>query len=331
MLSKLKEKTMTKAIYLLTGFLGSGKTTALRELTKYFPDKKIVYIINEYSKNNVDANIINDLKGKIEEINYGLISCVCKLPLFEEMLTDLEETDLDVIFIEASGLADPQQVEDTILYVSEFSGSTYEYKGAICILDAARFLVSSVTNRRVLQQLALADLIILNKADLASEATLAEIEKRISVMKPEIDLIKTTYSKLPFKSAEELDTALDLKDVNSNVPDVVGESRDYDLKRMIFEVNPAATVNQIRHFLQLISDETYRIKGFCRLESEEKIILIDCVGPIVEVKEYKQKLLYEENLNLVYVIFDTHFNTAEVVTDALENIDHNYFTIQEVV
>jgi len=63
----------------------------------------------------------------------------------------------------------------------------------------------------------------------------------------------------------------------------------------------------------------------------KKIILIDCVGPIVEVKEYKQKLLYEENLNLVYVIFDTHFNTAEVVADALEKIDHNYFTIQEVV
>lgn len=326
---------MSKPIYLLTGFLGSGKTTALHELNQYFPNKKIVYIINEYSKGNVDSSLISDLKGRIEEITYGLISCQCKLPMFEAMLDELSQTDVDIIFIEASGLADPKEVEDTIEYVSNKNSNVFDYKGAICLVDAQRFIKSSQTNRRVLQQLALADLIILNRIDLVDQQTLAETNKRISAMKPNANLIQTTFAKLPYQDEKELDKALITKKEDSWSLDE--DIQSYALKRMIIEVSQKANVAEVEHFLRLISDDTYRIKGFCSLstndnEAEIKTqkYLVDCVGTVVQVNPIEKKILHPDYLNQLYVIYDSHFDTENVVNEAIRKVENNYFLIAEI-
>lgn len=317
-----------KDLYLITGFLGSGKTTALRELARYFTDKKLAYVINEFSGRSVDANLVDDLAGLVEEINHGLISCVCKLPEFEDKLTELAQMDLDAVLVEASGLADPTQIREIM---RQTDLADYHFRGVICLLDAARFQAVNRTSRIVPKQIAVADFIILNKTDKASEEEIAAIERQVSLMKPRATLIRTSYARLPFATSEEFHRAMakqaetPLTEEERKKP---GFPRDYDVKRIAISVKSETTRSQMEHFLKLIADDSYRIKGLCRL-SDSKVWYADCVGPYVEVSEFKQAIRDEEGLNYLNVLYDTTFKTEETVPQAADTFD-GLFTIESI-
>ncbi len=305
-----------KDLYLITGFLGSGKTTALRELARFFVDKKLAYVINEFSGRSVDANLVDDLSGLIEEINHGLISCVCKLPEFEEKLAELAKMDLDAVMVEASGLADPTQIREIM---RQTDLAQYNFRGVICLLDAKRFHSVSRTSRIVLKQVAVADLIILNKTDIASPAEVADIKRQIELMKPRATLISTSYAQLPFSDSSEFhevmakQAEMPLSEDELKKP---GFPRDYDVKRIAVSVKKETTPSQVEHFLKLIADDTYRVKGLARL-SDGKVWYANCVGPNVELLEFRKKVRDEEGLNYLYILYDTTFNTEEVVATSV--------------
>lgn len=317
-----------KDLYLLTGFLGSGKTTALRELAHYFKDKKLAYIINEFSGRSVDANLVEDLQGLVEEINHGLISCVCKLPEFEDKLAELARMDLDAVLVEASGLADPTQIREIM---RQTNLADYHFRGVICLLDAARFQAVSRTSRIVPKQIAVADLIILNKTDLAAAEEISAIERQVTLMKPRAALIPTSYACLPFGDLNELHKAMarqagmPLTEEELKKP---GFPRDYDVKRISVSVKQETALPQMEHFLKLIADDSYRIKGLCRL-ADNKVWYADCVGPHVEVKEFPGNVRDEEGLNFLYILYDTTFKTEETTRSAVETFDR-LFTVESI-
>ena len=82
---------MTK-LYLITGFLGAGKTTFLQKFTGLFPNQKIALVINEFGAEGVDGALLQDLtKIQLTEINNGSIFCACKLEQFEDAVRDIME------------------------------------------------------------------------------------------------------------------------------------------------------------------------------------------------------------------------------------------------
>ena len=122
-------------IYLVTGFLGAGKTTFLKEFVRIFDGKKISVIVNEFGKAGVDGALLSDLALTLAEIDNGSIFCVCQLPNFERTLAAQLEEEPDVIVVEASGLADPTSVGGILADSTKFP--TAEYAGAICLVDAS--------------------------------------------------------------------------------------------------------------------------------------------------------------------------------------------------
>ena len=104
-----RERTNMELI-LLTGFLGSGKTTLLQQLLREYEDKKIGVIVNDFGKINVDAKLVSSSGIQMAELANGSIFCACIKDKFVDSLIEMSQRDLDYLFIEASGLADPSNM-----------------------------------------------------------------------------------------------------------------------------------------------------------------------------------------------------------------------------
>jgi len=156
-----------KDLYFITGFLGAGKTTFMRNLINEFKDKKLHIIINEFGEVGVDGKLFRDLGYALDEINNGSILCSCRMDKFASVLGEVIKQDSEIIIIESSGLTDPSNL---VKVLQQFKFTDYiNYKGCICLIDAKRFHKVFETAVVVKKQLYAADYIIINKSDLVDE------------------------------------------------------------------------------------------------------------------------------------------------------------------
>ena len=188
--------------YLITGFLGAGKTTLLRAILPHFRGKKMRLIINEFGKVGMDGTLLRDYGADISEIVNGSIFCVCKLDQFERALEEAMAGEPDVILVETSGLSDPGSIR-SILAEYERLGSL-RYRGAICLVDALRFPKVIETARACKKQLAVSDVVLLNKCDLVSEDVCAAVEHRIKGL-CFAPVLRTTYGAISQELLERLE------------------------------------------------------------------------------------------------------------------------------
>lgn len=294
---------MTK-LYLITGFLGAGKTTFLQKFVKLFPDQKIALIINEFGKAGVDGTLLQNLDVAMTEIDNGSIFCACRVEQFEDaVLTILEKNKPDLIFVEASGLADPSAVKGI------FSRPIYRemtYAGAICLVDGARFHKVYQSARVSRMQLAISDLVLINKTDIAERELVEEIISIAKAQKPARPVYETVYGEFDPLWLKDIE---DLKQLNEENPQI--HTRDITLRSLTLEVR-GFTVNHMRAFLQMFAEDTYRIKGFAELEHQ--MYVIDCVGPIVELRPFSGEVAEPGRLT---VLFGNKLNPKKGIQEAV--------------
>jgi predicted transposase YbfD/YdcC len=101
-------------LYLVTGFLGAGKTTFLKNFVTLFDNDRIALIINEFGKEGIDGKLLSPLNVDISEINNGSIFCACGLEQFEQTLKEIIKNEPEAIIIEASGLSDPTSIRNIL-------------------------------------------------------------------------------------------------------------------------------------------------------------------------------------------------------------------------
>ena len=143
---------MRSQLYLITGFLGAGKTTFLKKLVSQLRDKRLHIIVNEFGREGVDGALLSEIGAALDEISNGSIFCSCRLDRFEEVLDTALESKPDCILVEASGLSDPTNVRNIMLQ-PDFADRV-EYMGGICLIDAVRFEREYATARCCKKQLA---------------------------------------------------------------------------------------------------------------------------------------------------------------------------------
>ena len=176
---------MSKLV-LLTGFLGAGKTTFLNHVLQEFSQEKIGLIVNEFSGIGVDGALIrHDIPGaSMIELNNGSIFCACIKDSFVDSLIDLAGRNLDYVFVEASGLADPSSISSILDQIATLSGAVYDYCGAICLVDALYFPKYLKLLLALRRQVEYSRAVILNKVDLVTEEQLAQVEQSIREINP---------------------------------------------------------------------------------------------------------------------------------------------------
>lgn len=279
---------MTK-LYLVTGFLGAGKTTFLHQFVRLFPDKRLALVVNEFGREGVDGALLSDLGITLTEIDNGSIFCACKLEQFEEALIALLEQAPDLIFVEASGLSDPTSVRSILGQRDKFA--QVEYAGAICLVDAARFQKVYQTARVCRMQLAISDLVLINKADLGTPEQIEAIRTAVLAQKPNRPVHETTFGQVKAEWLEEME-----RPAPAEGPLEI-HTRDITLQRLNLAVE-GFDLKSLTSFLKMFAEDTYRIKGLVRLP--EGVYLVDCVGPLVEVRPFEGDAPVQNNLAVLF-------------------------------
>lgn len=182
---------------LVTGFLGSGKTTFLKKLVDRYRDRKVVYLVNEFSSSDVDARIVSQTGAETVSVAGGSIFCTCMVGEFITQLTsilerfDLPESPLDGIIIEASGVADPRVIskmlKDTRL------DTRISLQSVVSIVDPGSFAKLCQTLPAVHAQVQAADIVLVNKCDLHTPVKLAETEALIRNIQPRAAILRTEF------------------------------------------------------------------------------------------------------------------------------------------
>ena len=180
-------------VTVLTGFLGSGKTTLLNHILTANHGKRIAVIENEFGEVGVDQDLVINAEEEIFEMNNGCICCTVRGDLIRILGNLMKRRDkFDYILIETTGMADPGPVAQTFFVDDEIKAKT-QLDGLITLVDA-KHVHQHWDSDEVHEQIAFADVILLNKCDLVTPDELDNLEKRIRGMNAVAKVYRTTHS-----------------------------------------------------------------------------------------------------------------------------------------
>jgi len=166
-------------VTVLTGFLGSGKTTLLNRILTEQHGLRIAVIENEYGEIGIDHDLVVQTDEEIFEMNNGCICCTVRGDLIRILGRLAERRDkFDHVLIETTGLADPGPVAQTFFAEDDIS-ARYRLDGIVTLVDAKHVLLHLDESDECHEQIAFADVVLLNKTDLATGDELSLLERRI--------------------------------------------------------------------------------------------------------------------------------------------------------
>lgn len=264
-------------IYLVTGFLGTGKTTFLRERLLHAPVQTGV-LVNDFGKVNFDGLQIKRQGLDLIELSNGSIFCSCLKDNFIEGLVDLVERSLDEIYIESSGLADPSDMGKVLDSVRlRLTRGDFAYGGAICLVDALFFPRVLPKMLSVERQLRHSHLVLVNKCDLVGAAELAAIEQTILSLNPKVKILRTTYGQVDWDNLQLEVFAIPDEETTNRI-----ETRN---KNLVLNLVHEPPEDAFRAFLQAIGSHFFRVKGLIRLGGE--LQKVDQVNSQIQVGPYQ--------------------------------------------
>ncbi|HMF78712.1 MAG TPA: GTP-binding protein [Bryobacteraceae bacterium] len=169
-------------VTVLTGFLGSGKTTLLNRILTEQHGKRIAVIENEFGEIGVDNELVINAEEEIFEMNNGCICCTVRGDLIRILGNLMKRKDsFDYIMIETTGLADPAPVAQTFFVDDEMRGRM-ALDGVVTVIDARHIWQHIDESSEAKEQIAFADVILLNKTDLVPAGEIDRLEARIREM-----------------------------------------------------------------------------------------------------------------------------------------------------
>ena len=203
-------------VTVLTGYLGAGKTTLLNRILSENHGKKYAVIVNEFGEIGIDNDLIIGADEEVFEMNNGCICCTVRGDLVRIMGGLMKRKGkFDAIIVETTGLADPAPVAQTF-FVDEDVQKNARLDAVVTVADA-KWLADRLKDApEAKNQIAFADVIVLNKTDLVSKPELAEVEARIRGINPYAKLHRTERCKVALadvleRGAFDLDRILDLE------------------------------------------------------------------------------------------------------------------------
>jgi G3E family GTPase len=213
----MSEATSQKIpVTVLTGYLGAGKTTLLNRILSENHGKKYAVIVNEFGEIGIDNDLIIGADEEVFEMNNGCVCCTVRGDLVR-ILDGLmkRKGKFDAIIVETTGLADPAPVAQTF-FVDEDVQKNARLDAVVTVADAKWLNDRLKDAPEAKNQIAFADVIVLNKTDLVSRGELAEVEARIRAINPYAKLHRTERCKVALgdvleRGAFDLDRILEIE------------------------------------------------------------------------------------------------------------------------
>jgi G3E family GTPase len=214
-------------VTVLTGYLGAGKTTLLNRILSEPHGRKYAVIVNEFGEIGIDNDLIVGADEEVFEMNNGCVCCTVRGDLVR-IIDGLmrRKGKFDAIIVETTGLADPAPVAQTF-FMDDNVGRKAKLDAVVTIADAKWLKDRLKDAPEAKNQIAFADVILLNKTDLVAPDELGEVEARIRGINPYAKLHKTERCKIPLpevlgRNAFDLDRILEIE------PEFLGDHHHHD-------------------------------------------------------------------------------------------------------
>ncbi|RLQ88504.1 CobW family GTP-binding protein [Notoacmeibacter ruber] len=204
-------------ITVLTGYLGAGKTTLLNRILSEAHGKRYAVIVNEFGEIGIDNDLIVESDEEIYEMNNGCVCCTVRGDLVRVVQGLMRRPGrFDAIVVETTGLADPAPVAQTFFMDDDVRSKT-ALDAVVALVDAKHLPQRLKDSREAEDQIAFADVVVLNKTDLVSADELANVERLVRSLNPIAPIHHAERSNVDL--AKVLDRgAFDLKRVLDNDP-----------------------------------------------------------------------------------------------------------------
>lgn len=286
-------------LILVAGFLGSGKTSLLKEILNHFGEKKRIAIVqNEFAQSSIDSLILNEVNAGfvMREINTGSIFCSCLFSQFKTVLKELSSNHaVDMVVVEASGIADPiaiaQLMEDKELELN------YYLSRIVSVVDAPRFLGVLVNIVGVRHQVQVADVVIVNKRDLVDEKTLEAVINKVREINPVAMIASGSHSKFDISSILSGDLKSNIE--KSNITGELTKCGDGGYISRCYKSAKLISRERLEEFLGSLDENTLRLKGFVTLD-DGSCVIVQYVPNQLEIQPIKQTLGRCELISIGY-------------------------------
>jgi G3E family GTPase len=220
-------------VTVLTGYLGAGKTTLLNRILSEDHGRKFAVIVNEFGEIGIDNDLVVGADEEVFEMNNGCVCCTVRgdlIRIIEGLMK--RKGKFDAIIVETTGLADPAPVAQTF-FVDADVQSAARLDAVVTVADAKWLRDRLKDAPEAKNQVAFADVILLNKTDLVSAAEIAEIEAYIHAINPYAKLHRTVQCAIPLdavlgRNAFDLDRILEIEPEFLTVEDAHGDDHDHD-------------------------------------------------------------------------------------------------------
>lgn len=275
-------------VTVLTGYLGAGKTTLLNRILSEQHGKRIAVIENEFGEVGIDNDLVLNADEEIFEMNNGCICCTVRGDLIRILGNLLRRKDrFDYILIETTGLADPAPVLQTFFADDEIKEAT-SLDALVTVVDAHHVDLHLESSTECQEQIAFADVILLNKTDLVSPETLENLEKRIRVLNRFAKIVRTERCSLPI--TEILDVgAFDLTralDIDPAFLSETAHEHDATVTSVGFQVPGEMDETRLEEFVRTLLRERgvdiFRMKGILSVKGKDQRLVLQGVHMLLE-------------------------------------------------
>ena len=221
------ENTSQVPVTVLTGFLGAGKTTLLNRILTEQHGRKYAVIVNEFGEQGIDNDLVVDADEEVFEMNNGCICCTVRGDLIRILSGLMKRADkLDAIIVETTGLADPAPVAQTFFVDQDVADRT-KLDAIVTVADAVHLSSQLTEHHEAEEQIAFADVILLNKIDLVDDDGLDRVKDRIKKINPFAKIINTTRCSAPLDEVVGLN-AFSLERILEVEPDFLESDHDHE-------------------------------------------------------------------------------------------------------
>ncbi|WP_426980800.1 CobW family GTP-binding protein [Bacillus pseudomycoides] len=270
-------------VTILTGFLGSGKTTLLNRILSEEHGKKLAVIVNEIGQIGIDNQLIMNVEEEIMEMTNGCLCCTVREDLLVALkqLLDVKaegKMDFDGLVIETTGLANPGPIIQTF-FLDPVIQSAYKINGVVTVVDSYHIHKHFEKGLEAKEQIAFADIVLVNKLDLVGEEEEKELLTELQGINPTAKLISTTNCEVDIQALLEIQT-FKTRDTLEIYPHkehhhlegvksfVLREERPLDLQKLNEWMS--AVVQELGEYL-------YRYKGILSIDGVDRRIVFQGV------------------------------------------------------
>jgi G3E family GTPase len=276
-------------VTVLTGYLGSGKTTLLNRILTEAHDKRYAVIVNEFGEIGIDNDLVVNADEEIFEMNNGCICCTVRGDLIRILHGLMRRKGrFDGILVETTGLADPAPVAQTFFVDDEVRRRT-RLDAIVTVVDARHLLDELDHAQEAQEQIAFADIVLLNKIDLVTAEDIARIAGRIRKINPYARVHQTERCAIALGEVLDRD-AFNLKRILDVEPDFLEEGHEHEHDERVASVtltterpiDPHRFLPWIDETVQRFGTDILRMKGILAMKDDPDRFVIQGVHMLME-------------------------------------------------